>query len=1078
MRKLLLCVSLLTAALMWGQTNTAVITGTVIDPAGAVIPGAAVTITNQSTGASLAFTTNGQGYYTSAPLDPGTYSVTVAKSGFQSQTQTGLVLQVQARLSVNFTLTVGQIEQRVVVTGAAPVIETQTSSLGQVVSSQTITQMPLNGRSYLQLASLSTGVIQTSIGRNRQFDGSGNATSSRPNEVSFTSNGVRARLNNFILDGIDNNSNDNGGLTNPSQVDALQEFKIQTSSYSAEFGRTGGAVINAVTKSGTNQYHGDVFEFNRNTALAARDFFQTTGPKATFTENQYGATIGGFLIRNKLFWFGDIQYTAINSPKPLFATVPSAAEKMGDFTGDATIYDPTTQTIAADGTVTRKSFLSEYGSNAIPSNMIDPISQAYINLYPAENVPGATSATGNNYEIDPKAPFRAPQGDVRFDFDPSQSNQGFFRFTLGHISNVSPQVFPGIAQGQTGSNVSMENMGASLGETHIFSPTLFNEFRLGFSYYGGYQEFPSYGIHFPPANLTIPGLPLNPRTAGIAQFSPNNFQGIGMEGYDPTYLSTEERQVTDALSLISGKQAITVGFEMRWSEFNLFQIPDPNGALYFTGQFTEDGSGNGGFDLADELLGIPFSADYNTVFNTQQRVHVPSAFFQDDFRVTPKFTLNLGLRYDYFSPFLEKHNQLSNFNYLTGQLEVACQDGNSCALTKTDHLDLAPRLGFAWNIRKNTVLSAGGGIFYSGQETFEGGQPTNNLPWAYNPTFDSDGITPLITVSGGFPTFNASQQPADPSVTSFDARWITPNYDEWNLSIQQGLRGQMSLELSYAGSKGTHLLDALNLNQVVTPGPGDIQSRRPYPNFGDFSTKTDRGNSTYNSFQAKVQKHAGNGLYFLSSFTWGKMYDDEHHQNSYDPAADRALSDFNQTFHWVASTDYVLPFGRGQRFLGGANRAVDEVVGGWHLGGIYTLASGFPFTPTANDRSNTSAGSSRADQVLPDGNLPRGQRSISKWFNTAAFVDPQVDRPGQYVFGDAGRNILIGPDTNELDVSLDKDFPIRESQRAEFRAEFFNAANHPNFRQPNASVTSHSFGKVTSTGLDNREIQLAVKYYF
>src|SRR6185312_941509 len=336
--------------------------------------------------------------------------------------------------------------------------------------------------------------------------------------------------------------------------------------------------------------------------------------------------------------------------------------------------------------------------------------------------------------------------------------------------------------------------------------------------------------------------------------------GVGMEGDDPTYLSTEGRQVTDAVSLISGKHAITLGFEMRWSEFNLFQINSPNGSVDFGGEFTGPGDGSGQLGLADALMGIPDSLSYNTLFNAQNRVHVPSAFFEDDYRVTPKLTLNLGLRYDYFSPIVQKHDQQSNFNYLTGQLEIAGQNGNSRALTKPDHLDLAPRLGFAWTIRKNTVLSAGGGIFWSGQEVGESTQITQNLPFAYNPTFQTDGITPIITVKGGFPTFDPSQQPPDPGVASLDARLITPHYDEWNLSIQQALRDGMSLELSYAGSKGTHLRDVMNYNQVVVPGPGDIQSRRPYPNFGTFLSITNRGNSDFNSFQAKVQKHAGNGL--------------------------------------------------------------------------------------------------------------------------------------------------------------------------------------------------------------------------
>ena len=587
----------------------------------------------------------------------------------------------------------------------------------------------------------------------RSQTGCGGADSGLPGQVSFSSDGARGRLNNFVLDGIDNNSNDNGGLVLNTQVDAIQEFKIQTSSYSAEFGRAGGAVINAVTKSGTNHYHGDVFEFNRNTVFDARNFFQTTGPKTAYKENQFGATLGGPIVKDKLFWFGDYQGTSINQPDTIFSTVPSAAERTGDFSASnfGTIYDPTAYNAITN---TRESFATEYGNgNRIPTSRIDAIAQNFVNLYPAANLPG----NANNYVVTTGESYRANEGDFRGDWDPSQNNQGFFRYSLGHVSNARPQRFPGLAQGQSGSDVSIEYMGASLGQTHIFSPTMVNEFRLGFSYYGGYQEVPSYGIHTPPPDLTIPGVPLEPNTAGLAQFSPTGYTGVGMSGYDPTYLSTEERQVTDALSIAHGKHSLVMGFEMRWSEFNLFQVPDPNGALYFTGQFTEGpATGDGGDGIADALLGSPLSADYNTQNHTQNRQYIPSAFFQDDWRATPTLTLNFGLRYDYFQPIVEKHDQQANFSYVTGQLEVAGQNGNSRSLTIPDHFNLAPRIGFAKTIHKNTVISAGGGVFWSGQEVRESTQLSYNEPFEYNPTFVSDGITPLITVSGGFPAFSAN----------------------------------------------------------------------------------------------------------------------------------------------------------------------------------------------------------------------------------------------------------------------------------------------------------------------------------
>ncbi|HKS71851.1 MAG TPA: carboxypeptidase regulatory-like domain-containing protein [Terriglobales bacterium] len=1091
MRKLLLCVSLLlTGTLMWGQTNTAVITGVVADSAGAVIPGAQVKITSQSTNASLTFATDSQGYFTSVPINPDTYSVTVAAPGFKTQTQAGVVLKVQDRLNLNFKMAVGEVTQTVEVTTAIPTINTQTSSLGQVLEAKTLTAMPLNGRNYLQLAGLSAGVVETGMGRNSQTNGNTGGSSGQPGQVTFAADGSRGTLNNFILDGIDNNSNDNGGLVINTQVDALQEFKIQTSSYSAEFGRSGGAVINAVTKSGTNSYHGNLFEFFRNSALDARNFFQTTGPKAPFKQNQWGGTIGGYIIKNKLFWFGDYQGTSINNPRPIFSTVPTAAERMGDFSapGEPTIYDPNTYNPATN---TRQSFASEYGNgNRIPAGRIDPISQAFINLYPLPNVPGATK---NNFLIDPAAPYLMQQGDFRADYDASANNQGFFRFSNAGLTFLNPPRLPGLAYGQHGGYDYEEIMGAALGETHIFSPTVFNEFRLGFNWYGINQNIPENGLHLPPANLTIPGVPLRANTAGLAQFSPSGYRGLGTPGYAPTLLSTEERQLTDALSIVRGKHSIVMGFEMRWSQFNIFQVPAPNGSLSFSGQFTAnpvDGSGGGG--LADALLGLPVNATYDTQVEVQNRQRTPSAFIQDDWRVTPTFTLNLGLRYDYFQPIWEKHNQQANFNFKTGQLEVAGQNGNSRTLTVPDHFNFAPRIGFAKTIHQNTVISAGAGLFWSGQEirTAGGLQLAYNEPFYYQPDFVSDGITPVVTVSGGFPPLNPNQE-TNPSVTSLDARLRTPSYFEYNLSVQRALPDKMSLELSYAGSKGTHLQSMIDPNQVVTPGPGDVQSRRPYPTFGPFAGISDRGNSRYYSGQAKLQKQTGQGLYFLSSFTWSKAYDDEPEiccsspwpQNSWNIPSDTGLADFNQTLRWVLSYDYLLPFGPGHRFLGGAGPVLNQIVGGWHLGGIYSLGSGFPFSAALGyDSSNTGTfGTVRADQILPNGNLPASQRSVNNWFNTAAYADPSQRIPGRpYAFGNSGRNTLIGPDTNDFDLSLGKTFPIREAMNVEFRGEFFNVLNHPNFAQPDNVLTDGpgAFGVVTSTGLDNREIQLALKFNF
>jgi Carboxypeptidase regulatory-like domain len=1075
MRKTLLCALLMVSTLpVWGQADTGVITGTVNDQAGAAIPSAKVTITATSTTVSSVINADSRGSFTSAPLKSDTYSVEVSAPGFKSETRIGVKLQVQDRLNLDFRMVIGQVTQDVVVTDQTAPLQTQTSSLGQVVSSATMSDIPLNGREYLQLASLSTGVIGTTVGTNGNTGGS----SGQFGQVTFATNGARGTLNNFLLDGVDNNSNDNGGAILHTSVDAIEEFKIQTSSYSAEFGRSGGAVINAVIKSGTNSYHGSLFEFFRNSALDARSFFEEPGtPKASFKQNQFGGTLGGPILKEKLFWFGDYQGTSVRTPFTYISSVPTAAERTGDFSSGqyGTIYDPKTYDAATN---TRTAF----PNNVIPSNRIDPIAQAFVDLYPMPNLPGIR----NNYTLTASEPYLLNQGDFRGDYHQSQIDQYFFRYSMSGLTYLQPQRLPGLANGQSGGYGFENTMGASLGQTHTFSPTTVNEFRVGFNWLWIHRGVPVDGNVAPPADLTVPGVDLRPNTSGLTQFSPSGYRGIGDPGYEPTILTSEERQITDALNLVRGKHTIAVGGEVRWTQYNIFQVPAPNGAFSFSGQFTQNPlDGSGGDGLADALLGLPLTSTINTQVEVQNRQYVPSGFVQDDYKASHSLTLNVGLRYDYFSPLVSKHNQQSNFDYDTGQLVVAGQDGHSRGLTTPDHWNFSPRVGFAKTLSQNTVVSGAYGIFWSGQEirTAATLQLAYNLPFYYQPTFTSDGITPILTVSGGFPALNPADAP-DSGVTSVDARLKTPYYQEWNLSFQHALSPQMVLELSYAGSKGTHLQSLVDRNQDMTPGPGDVQSRRPYPNFGPFAAIENRGNSDYNSMQVKVEKRVSHGLYFLSSFTWSKVMNDQPEiccsspwpQNSWNIPADRGLADFNQNLRWVLSYDYALPLGRGHSLLGGSHVA-DLIAGGWHFGGIYSLASGFPFSPQMGyDASNTgSQGLLRPDQILPDGNLPRGQRTVNQWFNTNAYTVP-----ADYTFGDAGRNTLIGPDTNEWDASLRKTFAITESQNLEFRAEFFNFLNHPSFAQPDAYITDGpgATAVVTSIAGANREVQLALKYHF
>jgi hypothetical protein len=539
------------------------------------------------------------------------------------------------------------------------------------------------------------------------------------------------------------------------------------------------------------------------------------------------------------------------------------------------------------------------------------------------------------------------------------------------------------------------------------------------------------------------------------------------------------------LTLVRGGHTLKLGGEIRWSQFNISQEAAPRGQFSFSGQFTQDATGNGGSPLADMLLGLPITARISTVIGLYNRQHVPGLFVQDDWKVRPHLTLNLGLRYDYFSPIVEKNNHQSNFDYKTGQIIVAGQNGASRGLIEADKANFAPRVGFAWTPTQsgNTVIRGAYGIFFSGQEirTAAPLQLAYNLPFFYEPAFTSDGVTPVITVSQGFPTLNPSQA-VDPGVTSVDARLHTPYYQSWNLALQHSLPLAISLEVAYAGSKGTHLQSVVDPNQDPTPGPGDVQARRPLPQFGSFTAITDIGSSSYNALQVKVEKHTTHGLYFLSAFTYSKAINDlpeiccnaPFAQNSYDLAAERGRADFDQKLRWVFSFDYELPFARQGSHL--SNRVMDAAFGGWHLGGIYTLASGFPFSPYLGfDPSNTGTqGIVRPDQIR-DGNLPRDQRGPNNWFDINAFPIPSG-----FAFGNAGRNVLVGPGQNVLDWSLRKEFRVREAQRLEFRAEFFNAFNHPNFAQPDNFIDDGpgSAGVITELAIPMRQIQFGLKYSF
>jgi len=1073
MKRLVLSLSCSVLALLPGiaraQVDTGTILGTVRDASGAAVADGTITITETKVNASTTVKTNSTGDYVATPLRIGTYSVSVDVQGFKKATRSEVVLRVQDRLRVDFQLQVGDVAEVVVVSGEAPLIQTETSSMGEVIDSRQIQSLPLNGRNYLDLATLTVGVTRTDAGTNGNVGGLG--STGLPS--SFVANGTRGTLNNFMLDGIDNNSNDNGGAILRTSIDAIEEFKVQTSTYSAEFGRSAGAVINASIKSGANDFSGTAIYMLRDESLDARGFFEDpTQPKAPFSFHQFGATLGGPIKKDKTFFFVDYQGTRTSTATTAIYSVPTEAQRRGDFSeeGNPVIFDPLTG--------------EPFPGNVVPSDRISPLARSFVDLYPLPNQPGLK----NNYLVAPTIDDNVDQADLRLDHSFNATDKVFARGSWSDRDQLTPPPFPGIADGgDYGTGHTLETTwGGVAGYTHIVSSRTINELRVGFNHASIDVGVPVGGSFIPPPELQVPGVANDPRINGLTYFSPNAYSALGNSPYIPTYITSQELQLSDALTLVRGPHAFKVGFQFRRSRFDLFQIPFPRGSLGFSGEFTLDPENpeESGDGLADAFLGLVSQADISNITDVENRTNVFGAFVQDDYRVNSRLTLNLGLRYDYTGPTVSADDQQSNFDYETGQILVANRDGNSRGLVEVDKLNVAPRVGFAWTATSDnkTVVRGGYGTFYSPQEIRTAFQLAYNLPFFYSISQTSDfGVTPAILLDDGFPPLDPAAA-AFPQVTSVDRDFRSPYFHQWNIGVQRELPYQMMVEVAYVGSRGRRLQVMRDRNQP-TPGPGDPQERRPYPQYGTFSSIENAGTSKFNSLQVKLSKRLSRGLWFLSAFTLGKATNDQPEiccaevwpANTYDIAAEVGRADFDQRYRWVTSFGWDLPFGKGRRFLNG-DGAVDAILGGWELGGILTIASGFPFSPHMGlDTSNTGTfGMLRPDQIR-DGNLPSDQRTPEHWFDVSAYRIPD-----EFTFGNAERNSLEGPAFRTLDLYLRKDFTFSGKHHLQLRVDLFNAFNHPNFGLPDPYIDSGegSAGVITSTSIAMRQVQFGLRYSF
>ncbi len=1073
----------LTAA---AQLPTAKVTGLVTDSTGAAVNGADVEAQNRATGIVLKTVTNDSGDYTFPVLTPGVYSVAVRKTGFESINRTGIELVVSQIARIDFQLKVGSTQQTVEVKAAVPLLDNATASLGQVIDTKAVAELPLNGRNFLQLAKLSTGVLETKSG-DRTTAGGG-----------FIANGVRAQLNNFLLDGVDNNSkvldqqNSSPVAVQPS-VDAVQEFKVETNNYSAEYGYSAGAVVNASLKGGGNQIHGDAFEFLRNDVFDARNYFASpTQPKPTLQRNQYGGTLGGPIVKNKAFLFGSFEQTRENDGITYVTTVPTAAMKTGNFAGQPAIFDPNTTVSLGNGAFAR----TQYSGNRIPATQFDPAAVNLLALFPAPTSAGAA----NNYTVSPTQNIKTNRFDFRHDLQLSQSDNLFARYSYFTYDYRYPGPFdPPLVGSTTFQNSIKATTGsaAGLGETHSFSPHVVNEFRAG---YNRIQDvLTPFVQNYIDDQYGLGGIPRQPGVAGLPSITISGATTIGEATFLPNSKISETTTLQDNLSFQRGNHALKFGGSYRFVRSWFSISSNARGNYTFNGAFTQNPQNRGatGSSLADFMVGIPSTASISNFTQGDIRYRYWGGFIQDDWKATSKLTINAGLRYELWTEPVERHNSQANFFLADRKLAYAFNnvpagipasavenvplDIDTRSLLKTTHTDFAPRLGFAYQAAPSLVFRGGAGIFYA-DSPFIGasGRLVANPPYAIANTYATDNITPIVRLSTGFPAGAVT------SVNFNSANLVTFAPDlqngavyHWSMGAQKQA-GQYVFDVNYVGTRAVKLPLGYNVNQALA-GPGSVASRRPYQGFNDIAQQVSMGYSRYNALEARAERRYSNGLSMLVSYTYSKSLDNGGEQlvgdlslrnvNNVDQEYGLSTGDMRNRF--VASVLYDLPFGHGRRF-DIVNPVLNAVAGGWQVNTIVTVHSGQPFTPTLGV-SSANTGAARPS-VLRDGNLPSDKRTVQNWFDKTAFYSP-----AQYLYGNAGRDILIAPGAANVDFSTFKSFslaPIREGTLLQIRAEFFNFFNHPQFGIPNSRVDIAQGASITSLSTPMRQLQFGVKLLF
>ncbi|MEZ5352530.1 MAG: carboxypeptidase-like regulatory domain-containing protein [Bryobacteraceae bacterium] len=1097
--------------------SSGTIQGVVSDNSGAVIPGASVVVTNVDTGVTNTSTTNAIGFYTVPALNPGRYTVNCTAQGFAPKEFSDLRLEVQQTARVDCGLNVGTVAETIEVSAAAQLIQSEKTEVGQVIDSKRIVEMPLNGRNYLQLARFTVGVLPS-----RQFGKGTRQDGESGGEGGFLAVGMHAAQNNILLDGSDNTSRNSGGAlgfqqqaTKPS-VDAVGEFKVVTNNTSAEYGYRMGAKVIVSTKQGTNDFHGSLYHFLRNDKLDATNFFanRSGAAKPTYRLNQFGGTIGGAIIRNKMFFFTSIQGTRIRLGRSFTSTVPSATViEQGNFSNQPNptreVYDPMTYNPTSRERMPFPNF-------TIPRSRWDPVSSAVLAVYPRPNIPGRDNLP-NNFFFSPSDTDDFDQYDFRWDYNINDNQRTFVRYSHRNQFTFQNGPLPLPANGGTGQTVDLpgHNLAWSLNST--FGATKFNEIRFGYTFFPTVFNIPitenlqsQFGIKGAPGDTLNDG-----RDNGFALFIPGDgFSQVGPRGFWPNFNDLTNIQIGDNFTFVTGRHTVKVGGEWRQSVIPRDPSRFRRGQFNFNGDYTTQRpfdsasrarTGNG---LADMLLGWAQNETWGFPNGDKTRVPYFGVFIQDDFKLNARLTMNLGVRYELFYPprfpdpaqqtvsrFLTEINGratdpreslapaaggFGESDYLP--LFVTPRDGGDCGC-RMDKNNIAPRIGLAYRMTDRTVIRAGGGMYYGEHDSAqsEAGRFFTGAPLAneFNAPQNRD-FTTLFVKNGFAPVTPEGFPRAGLSVTTSRDFIPQPYAYQWFLDLQQELPGDTLLTIGYQGTGARQLYYGININQPLTPDPVIANNRRFRRPFFNSVNQTNAGlNTSYNALTLKAERRFNRGFTFLSSFTWSHNldYGDENLQQgngsslfTYDRSFDRGNASLDRRLAYVASVLYEVPFGRGKALLNSGPGA--WILGGWQIGGILSLLAGTPDAHTINQNTTNVGGANRGDLVR-NPNLPRGQRTIDRWFDTTAVVAGQR---GQ--FDNAGRNLITGAPTYNFDFSLDKNFYLPwEGHYVQFRFESFNFTNTPAFGRPNRAFGTAAVGTINAAD-EPRRIQFGLKYVF